>query len=188
VGEFGSRHAGRAKGVDDIAVVGIAQGHAANQHFIFSCTDVREDDCGKAIPGSLRAGVQSPPPGGDHDVLQKRAVIQQGAPAHDPVQGEHQPHGRVKKSVVALVLLMHAVLVSARDAQQTIQAPAVFPAPVDIRADPLGRVVVIFLGVLARQRWIGTHRVVGGADLVRQGLSAAQTLSAKDCRLWPCKT
>ncbi len=108
----------------------------------------------------------------DHDVLQEHAVVDQRASSHDLVHGEHQPHGRIEEAVVALVLGVHLVLVALGDAEQAIQAPAVFAPAVYVGRYPFLGVVVVFLPVLRGQRRIGAQGVVGADDLVHQGVTA----------------
>ena len=132
---------------------------------------MRQDDLGKRVPGGLRAGVQAPAARGNHQRLQKHAVVDQRAPAQDAVDGEHQAHRRVKKTVIALVLRVHFVFVALANAQEPVQAPTVFPTPVDIRAGPFGRVIVVFLGKGFRKLRVGPHGVVRGADLAHQAVT-----------------
>ena len=110
--------------------------------------------------------------GRHHDALQKHAVVQQAAAAQAVVHGEHEADRRVKEPEVALVLGMHLVLVALADAQQAVQAPAVFTAPINEGRDPFFRVVVVSLFVVSGQLRIGAYGVMGGADLANQRVTA----------------
>jgi hypothetical protein len=100
-----------------------------------------------------------------HQRLQEHAVVDQRAAAHDAVDGEHEADRRVEKAVVPLSLRMHLVLLAFADSKVTVQGPAVVTSPIDVRRDPLGRVVAVHLTVLGRQGGIGTGRIVRSTDL-----------------------
>ena len=115
--------------------------------------------------------MQTAPPGCHHDVLQEHAVIEQGAAAHDLVDGEHQAHRRVKKAKVALVLGVHFVFFTFDNAQQTIQAPAVFAPPINIGADPFFRVVVVGFLVVGGFFRVVAQVVVRSAHFLHQAVA-----------------
>jgi len=136
MGELINGHTRCGQSVDLICFIGIPQRHTAHKHLALACTDVRQDDAVKTIPRGLWASVQATRTRSHHDVLHEHAVIQQRAAAHDGVNGEHQTHRRIKELEVTLLLFVHAVFVTLADAQQTVEAPAVFTATVDEGADP----------------------------------------------------
>ena len=134
-----------------------------------------QNNFGKSVPSRLWAGVQTARSGSQHNRLQQHAVVQQRALTHHAVYGEHQAHRGIKKLVIALVLRMHGVFVAFHNAQQTIQAPAVFTPAVNKRAHPLCGVVVIGLSVLLSQTGVGAQRIMRGAHFIHQ-TSARLTL------------
>ena len=79
MGELIHRHARRDQCVDFVALVGIAQSHAAHHHLTLARTNVRQDDAVKTIPSSLRASMQTTRTRSEHDVLHKHAVVKQRA-------------------------------------------------------------------------------------------------------------
>ena len=99
------RHPCGLKGVDQGRLVGIAQRHAANEHFVLTRAHQWQDNFGKTVPGRLRASVQATRSGCHHEALQEHAVVEQTASAHDFLDGEHQAHGRIEEFVIALVLV-----------------------------------------------------------------------------------
>ena len=115
----------------------------------------------------LRAGVQPVAACRHHHALQEHAVVEPAALPHDAVDGEDQADRRVEEAVVALVLFMHALLVSFADAQQRVQVPAHLAPAVDIRRHPLGGVVGVLLGVAGTLGGV----IEGGAHAVAQALA-----------------
>ena len=136
------------------------------------------DDAGKTIPGTLGTAVQAAGTRCHHDVLQEHAVVHQAATTHVAADGEHQANRRVEKFVIALVLRMHLVLVTAPDAEHPVQPPSIVATAFDIRADPFGRVIVVFVAVLCRDLRIGVNRIVCRTGLGDQGVfcAAAQNI------------
>ena len=133
---------------------------------------MRQNNAGKPVPRSLRAGVQTHASGGQHQCLQKHTVIHQRAATHHFVQREHQADWRIKKPVIALVLRVHFVFVTFGDAEQAIKAPAVFAASVDERTDPLFRVIVVGLAVIGRYLRVRSDIVVRDTDFFYQCVPA----------------
>ena len=166
------RHPRRAKGVDQRSRVGITQGHAAHQHFAVACADVRQDNFCKPVPGGLRTGVQTVATRGHHQRLHEHPVVHQRATAHDAVHREHQAHGRIEKTKVALLLGVHGGLVALGDAQQPVQAPAVFAAAVNVRRHPFFRVIVVSLLVIGCQSRCQSDCVMHGAHRADQAAQA----------------
>src|SRR6185369_9505296 len=145
--EAGDRLALGDERVLDRARIGPAERHAADELLVRRRADLVGDDAMKRRERGLRAGVEAVRARRDHHAFDEHAVVEPAALAQDAVDREHQSDRGTEELVVASVLRVHPRLVGLADAEQAVEVPADLAATVDVRRDPLGRVVRVLLAV-----------------------------------------